>query len=186
MPQTVLSSWGSLAEMVNENNLNNTTATAFEETDAPPAMVVVKNERNPCGNKVQKLKFAAWIVRTTNYSDNSNRPERMTAIISKELAKARISALSEVTREGTGNIFEKVFTIYWSGGLKKEAGVGFAVSNKLANSAIIPLPISDRLMMLRVELQSGAFLKLISVYRPTMQHSQEEKEHFYESLTQKP
>ena len=39
-------------------------------------------------------------------------------------------------------------------------------------------------MMLRVELQAGAFLKLTSVYGPTMQRSQEEKEHFYESLTQ--
>ena len=57
-----------------------------------------------------------------------------------------------------------------SDGLKKEAGMGFAVLNKL--------------MMLRVELQAGAFLKLISVYGPTMQRSQEEKEHFYESLTQ--
>ena len=44
MLQTVLSSWGSLAEMVNENNLNNTTATTFEEIDAPTAMVVKMSE----------------------------------------------------------------------------------------------------------------------------------------------
>ena len=37
-------------------------------------------------------------------------------------------------------------------------------------------------MVLRLQLTSGKFLKLMSVYDPTMQRSDEEKEHFYESL----
>ena len=37
-------------------------------------------------------------------------------------------------------------------------------------------------MVLRLHLKSGEFLKLVSVYGPTMQRSDEEKEHFYGSL----
>ena len=44
------------------------------------------------------------------------------------------------------------------------------------------VPISDRLMVLRIQLHSE-FLKLVSVYAPTMQRSQEEKELFYQCLT---
>ena len=36
-------------------------------------------------------------------------------------------------------------------------------------------------MVLRLQLKSGEFLKLMSVYGPTMQRSDEEKEHFYGS-----
>lgn len=159
-------------------------ATASEVTDAPHNTVVVENRRNPYLRKKQKLNLAAWNVRTTNDSVNSCRPERATAIISKELETARIDicALSEVRRERTGNIVEKDYTIYWSGGNKKEAGVGFAISNRLSNVTLDLLPVSDRIMVLRLQLKSGEFLKLVSVYGPTMQRSNEEKEHFYESL----
>ena len=129
--------------------------------------------------------IGAWNVRTTNDSDDSIRPERATAIITRELSKANIDicALSEVRREGQGNLVERDYTIYWSGGTKKEAGVGFAISNKLSSFVMTTVPISDRLMILRIQLRSGKYLKLVSVYAPTMQRSQEEKELFYQSLT---
>lgn len=159
-------------------------ATAFGKTDAPQDTVVVRNERIPYGRK-QKMKFGAWNVRTTNDSPDSCRPERATAIISKELKSANIDicALSEVRREGTGNIVEKDYTIYWSGGTKKEAGVGFAISNSLSNVTLDLTPVSDRVMCLRLELATGEYLKLVSVYGPTMQRPQEEKELFYDQLT---
>ena len=88
-----------------ENVLNN--ATSSEQTDAPHRTVVVENRRNPYPRNKQRLQLAAWNVRTTNDSVNSCRPERATAIISRELESANIDicALSEVRREGTGNIY---------------------------------------------------------------------------------
>ena len=58
----------------------------------------------------------------------------------------------------------------------------FAVSNWLAAQGISPTPISDRLMSMRIQLKGGDNLTLISVYAPTMQRPQEEKEQFYEML----
>ena len=86
-------------------------------------------------------------------------------------------------REGTGNLIEREYTFYWCGGDKKEAGVGFAVSNTLSNVTLDISNISDRLMTLRIQLKSGTYLKLVSVYAPTLQHSQEEKELFYSQLS---
>lgn len=80
-----------------------------------------------------------------------------------------ICALTEVRRPNSGNIVEKSHTIFWSGGQDKNAGVGFAVSNKLEN--FTPQPINDRLMTCRIDLQNGNFLTLISAYAPTMQRT---------------
>ena len=167
--------------MIANESTDNATASGI--TDAPQNTVVVRNERIPYLRK-QNLKLGAWNVRTTNDSDESARPERATAIISKELKSANIDicALSEVRRESTGNVVEKDYTIYWSGGTKKEAGVGFAISNVLSNVTLNITPISDRIMCLRLELTSGEYLKLVSVYGPTMQRPQEEKELFYSQL----
>ena len=167
--------------MTDLNDVENVTASG--ETDAPQPSAVVENVRSPI-NRYEKLSFGAWNVRTTNDSADSIRPERATAIISCELQKAHIDicALSEVRREGTGNLIEKEYTFYWSGGDKKEAGVGFAVSNSLSSVHLDISNISDRLMTLRIQLKSGNHLKLVSVYAPTMQRSQEEKEIFYSQL----
>ena len=53
-------------------------------------------------------------VRTTNNSMDSIRPERATAIITREVAKAHIDicALSGVRREGQGNLVERDYSIY--------------------------------------------------------------------------
>ena len=88
--------------------------------------------------------------------------------------------ISEVRRPGSGNIKERSHTIFWSGGEDKTAGVGFAVSNKLSH--INPIPISDRIMTARVELKNNSYLTLISVYGPTMQRPEFDKEKFYEQL----
>ena len=101
-------------------------ATTSGATDAPQVAAVVNKKQNPC--KSLFLKLGTWKVRTTNYSDSLIRPERLTAIICKELEKASIDicTLSEVRRPGTGNLVEKSHTIFWSGSDKKKAGVGFA------------------------------------------------------------
>ena len=166
------------------HNLNlSDQATAFGVTDAPHGTAVVNKLRNPCRTTTTII-LGAWNVRTTNDSAELVRPERATAIICRELEKACIDicALSEVRRPGTGNIIERSHTIFWSGGETKKAGVGFAINNKLVADMANPIPINDRLMTLRIQLNSGAHLTLISVYGPTMQRTQEEKEIFYDQL----
>lgn len=166
---------------VNSNSTDR--ATASGATDAPQVTAVVNKKRNPC--KSLFLKLGAWNVRTTNDSNCSIRPERATAIICKELEKASIDicALSEVRRPGNGNLVEKTHTIFWSGGEKKEAGVGFAIRNELISKYDLnPIPINDRISTIRIMLKENDYLTLISVYGPTMQRSQEEKEQFYEQL----
>ena len=177
--------------------------TTFGVADGPQNAAVAKNGRSPYNatasgvteeqqhtfsnittSKKQPLTLGAWKVRTTNGSDSSVRPERSTAIICRELENANIDicALSEVRRPGTGNIVEWSHTIFWSGSEEKAAGVGFAISNKLAAQGINPVPINNRLMTVQIQLRNGERLTLISVYAPTMQITQEEKESFYEKL----
>ena len=52
--------------------------------------------------------------------------------------------------------------------------MGFAISNKL--SCINPIPVNDRLMSVRMQLKDSTYLTIISVYAPTMQRTEEEKE----------
>ena len=85
-------------------------------------------------------------------------------------------------RPGKGSIIERSHTIFWSGSEEKIAGVGFAISNKLAAEGINPVPINKRLMTSQIHLRNGERLTLISVYAPTMKRTQEEKEKFYEKL----
>ena len=110
--------------------------------------------------------------------------QQLLQCICRELEKACIDicALSEVRRPGSGNIVERSHTIFWSGGIEKSAGVGFAISNKLVARGINPIPINDRLMSVRIQLKSSEHLTLISVYAPTMQRTPEEKEQFHEKL----
>ena len=163
--------------------------TAYGVTDAPQRTAVAENKRRPCktakeAQRNHPLILGAWNVRTTNDNVDSARPERATAIICRELEKAHIDicALSEVRRPGSGNVIERSHTRFWSGGEKKEAGVGFAINNKLVAQGMNPNPINDRLMTLRIQLRSGVHLTLMSAYAPTMQRTHEEKEQFYEKL----
>ena len=134
------------------------------------------------------MNFGAWNVRTL--MDADCRPERMTAIVGHELDRYNIAiaALSETRRADTGSVKEMGagYTFFWSGKTETEpriSGVGFAVRNDIASSLTsLPKGISDRIMTLRLSLESNAHLTLISVYAPTMTHPHEEREAFYSKL----
>ena len=157
---------------MNSTDIN---ATAFGETNALQAPTVVKNIRKNTAKTTLSLTLGAWNVRTTTDSDSSNRPERATAIICRQLEKGGIDicALSEVRRPGTGNIIEKSHTIFWSGSDKKEDGVAFAINNiLLAQCGLNPISNNDRIISLHIELKDITHLTLISAYGPTMQRIQ--------------
>ena len=136
------------------------------------------------------MNFAAWNVRTLMDTRNTNRPERMTAIVGYELARYNIdvAALSETRLAETGDLTEVgAGYTFWSGKAKeepREAGVGFAVRSTLVPQLeTLPKGISDRLMTMRIPLASKTHLTLISSYAPTMAYSDEQKEQFYQSLS---
>ena len=124
-------------------------------------------------------------------SKNSNRPERRTALVGRELGRYNIdiAALSETRLADTGEITEAGagYTFFWSGKTqdeRRDAGVGFAIRTALVkNLESLPKGISDRLMSMRLPLQGKKHLTLISVYAPTMAYTQEEKELFYQQLS---
>ena len=137
------------------------------------------------------LKFAAWNIRTMLDSEQCNRPERRSAIISRELRKYDIdvAALSEVRFPDSGSIREEGgYTIFWSGrpsGTKREAGVALAISNALTSKLVQdPKPMSDRLMTLRLPLTNERNCTVIATYAPTMTNGQETIDSFYSQLYQ--
>lgn len=122
---------------------------------------------------------------------NSDRPERRTALVGRELQRYNIDvcALSETRLAGTGEITEvgAGYTFFWSGKApneRREAGVGFAIRTSLVkNLESLPRGICDRLMVMRLPLQGKKHVTLISAYAPTMTYTQEQKELFYQKLT---
>ena len=118
---------------------------------------------------------------------DSNRPERMTAIIAHELLRynINIAALSETRFAGTGDQVEisAGYTFFWSGKAADEprkASVGFAIHTDLIPKLeTIPKGISNRLMTMRIPLAGNTHFTLISAYTPVMTYPEEDKEQFY-------
>ena len=90
--------------------------------------------------KVIPLTIGAWNVRTLMDSSSSDRPERRTALVGRELDryKVEIAALNE-TRLAEEGLLKEVgagYTFFWSGRKKeerREAGVGFAIKSHLVS-----------------------------------------------------
>ena len=100
------------------------------------------------------LKVATWNIRTLLDDTESNRPERRTAFIARELKRHNIdiAALSETRRHGEGSLREEGggYTFYWKGyeaGHPRIHGVGFAIRNEiLPKVSELPIGVSERLM----------------------------------------
>ena len=136
------------------------------------------------------LILGTWNVRTLLDRAGTDRPERRTALVARELARYRvqIAALSETRFADEGQLTEVQagYTFFWSGRKedeRREAGVGFAIKSSLVSKlAAPPKGINDRLMTVRLPLPRKRFATLISAYAPTMTNPDEIKEKFYEDL----
>ena len=110
-------------------------------------------------------------------SSGSDRPERRTALVARELDryKVEIATLSEVGAD---------YTFFWSGRKKeerREAGEGFAIKSHLISKLSgLPKGINDRLMTLRLPLSSKRHATIVSAYAPTMTNPDEVKDKFYD------
>ena len=120
----------------------------------------------------------------------SERPERRTALVGRELARYNIdiAALSETRLANSGQIVENGagYTFFWSGrgeNERREAGVGFAIKSSLVSKlSSLPTAINDRLMSLKLPLAGKKQATLVSVYAPTMTNPDDIKDKFYEDL----
>ncbi|KAK1890299.1 Craniofacial development protein 2 [Dissostichus eleginoides] len=140
--------------------------------------------------KEKHLRIGAWNVRTLTDTQASDRPERRTAIISRELGKFQIdiAALSETRLADEGQLKEEKggYTFFWKGKPANEPrihGVGFAIKNCLINHLHeLPVGINERLMTIRLMLASSQMATVISAYAPTLDAQDEVKEAFYADL----
>uniref|UniRef100_H2ZW08 Endonuclease/exonuclease/phosphatase domain-containing protein n=1 Tax=Latimeria chalumnae TaxID=7897 RepID=H2ZW08_LATCH len=136
-----------------------------------------------------KMSFATWNVRTLLDNPNSDRPERRTAIVARELLRYNIdfAALSE-TRADEGHLREEGggYTFFWKGkpaNDKRVHGVGFAIKNQIVSQMTeIPAGINERFMTLRLQLANNSSATVISAYAPTLAAEEEQKEQFYADL----
>nr|VZI36609.1 unnamed protein product [Spirometra erinaceieuropaei] len=148
-----------------------------------------KSQLRPTG-RVSALTLAAWNVRSLLDNPRSNRPERRTALVARELAryKVDIAALSETRFSEQGQLEEvgAGYTFFWSGRPRTErrdAGVAFAIRNDIVGRLpCLPQGINDRLMSLRLPLWGGKFATIISAYAPTMTNPDAVRDKFYEDL----
>ncbi|VDM02856.1 unnamed protein product [Schistocephalus solidus] len=110
-----------------------------------------------------------WRAKPDN--PRSNRPERRTVLVTRELAryKVDIAALSETRFSEQGQLEElgAGYTFFWSGGQRQSDAT---------------LGIIDRLMSLRLPLRGDQFATIISAYAPPMTRSDAAKDEFYEDL----
>nr|VZI32278.1 unnamed protein product [Spirometra erinaceieuropaei] len=119
----------------------------------------------------------------------SNRTERRTALVARELAryKVDIAALTE-TRFSDQGLLEEVgagYTFFWSGrhrAERRDAGVAFAIRIDIVRRLpSLPQGINDRLMILRLPLRRGGkFATIISAYAPPMTGPDATRHKFYE------
>ncbi|BHF74782.1 hypothetical protein SprV_0501787000 [Sparganum proliferum] len=121
----------------------------------------------------------------------SSRPERMNALVARELAryKVDIAALSETRFSEQGQLEEAGagYTFFWSGRPKaeqREAGAAFAIQNDIVGRMLrLPQGINDCLMSLRLPLRRrGKFATIISAYALPMTSPVEARNKCYEGL----
>ncbi|VDL95115.1 unnamed protein product [Schistocephalus solidus] len=126
--------------------------------------------------QVSPLTLAAWNLRTLLDNPRSNRSERRTALVARELARytVDIAALSETRFSQQGQLEEAV---------RRDAGVAFAIQNDvLGRLPYLPQGINDRLMSLRLPLRGDMFATSIIAYASPMTRSYPAKDKFYENL----
>nr|VZH95518.1 unnamed protein product [Spirometra erinaceieuropaei] len=121
----------------------------------------------------------------------SNRPERRTVLVARELAryKVDIAALSETrfSEQGQLEVVGAGYTFFWSGrsrAERRDEGVAFAIRNDIVGRLpCLPQDINDRLMSLHLPLRGGGkFATIISAYAPTMTNPDAVRDKFYEDL----
>ena len=123
-------------------------------------------------------------------NEKSERPERRTAFIARELKRHHvdIAALQETRLPDEGQLTEVGggYTFFWKGKPSSERrlyGIGFAIKTDLVRTLDrLPVGVNERLMTLQLNLRNKRSATLISAYAPTLIADQQRKEEFYSDL----
>ncbi|PIK51575.1 putative RNA-directed DNA polymerase from mobile element jockey-like [Apostichopus japonicus] len=100
----------------------------------------------------------------------------------KDNYKIQILGLAEARWLNSGHIVKEGYQMYFSGNDKHHVyGVGIIMEKTLARSVQGYWPISDRVMMVKMDATPFNLI-IIQVYAPTSAHSREETEKFYEDV----
>ena len=96
--------------------------------------------------------------------------------------KVMCSALMEVRKLGTGSIpLDFQYTLYYCGGVKRQAGVGFILKNNLVKDLTI-ISVSDRIMFITGRI-GDIDLHLAALYAPTHSTGDEIKGSFFDQVS---
>lgn len=120
----------------------------------------------------------------------SDRPERRTAIVARELSSCQIylADLSETHLADGGQLKEEkgVYTFFWKGKATDESrihGLGVAIKNQLiSHLSEFPVRISEHLMNIHLVLANNEMATVLSAYAPTLDSQQEVKGDFIRQL----
>lgn len=141
---------------------------------------VTRNNESKCRIKIHntKVRIATWNVRTV-------REEVQLEKVMAEMSRLNIDilGLSEVKRRGHGKQEMSNGVIYYSGNDSKCIhGTAIVVSNEVAKSFVRFEPLSDRVMLLRLQT-SYRMMNIIQTYAPTTKKTaDEEVEEFYSKV----
>ncbi|VDL88565.1 unnamed protein product [Schistocephalus solidus] len=113
--------------------------------------------------RVCPLTLAAWNVRLLSDNPRSNRLERMTALVARELAryKVDIAALSETRFSKQGELEE---------------------NDIVGRLPCLPQGFNDHLMCLRLPFRGDQFATILSTYAPPMTSTDTVQDKLYEDL----
>ena len=111
----------------------------------------------------QILTIAQWNVRTPLDRERADRPERRTALVAMKLAKYNIdiAALCETRFSESGSLNDLEYSSFRSGKPEGERREAFAIKKDIViKLPEMPLPVSDRIMTMRLPLSKNNFAKL--------------------------
>ena len=96
----------SLHDMYNNTDTHNGSAVAQDTKDRSIRLYLPSTVKSQLGRKQHQMTIAQWNVRTLLDRETTNRPERHTAIVAKELAKYNIdmAVLSETRFHASGSL----------------------------------------------------------------------------------
>lgn len=95
--------------------------------------------------------------------------------------KVSIAALQEVRWKGADIMDSRDYTIFYSGGNRKQLGTGFMVASNLKQTVLGFKPVNERLCSLR--LKFGLFnVTVLCAHAPTEDSSEDMKDEFYALL----
>lgn len=124
------------------------------------------------------MKVATWNVRSLFVSGKLDN-----LVLEMERLKINMLGVSDVQWTGSGKCPTKNGTMYFSGNNNPNHryGVAIIVDKVIDKSVIGFTPLSDRVMMLKLQASPTA-VNVIQVYAPTADKSDQEIETFYEEL----